>query len=149
MTGGSGEAVGPRVGAEQPAEPADRLAELVAVDDHVDHAVVAQIFGALEAFGQLLADGLLDDARAGEADQRAGLGDMDVAEHGVGGGDAAGRRIGEDDDVGQLRVAERLDRDRGARHLHQRQDALLHARAARGGEHDEGPPALARRPSCR
>ena len=55
----------------------------------------SQIFGALEAFRQLLADGLLDDARAGEADQRAGLGDLDVAQHGVGRGDAAGGRIGE------------------------------------------------------
>ena len=41
-----------------------------------------QIFGALEAFGQLLADGLFDHPRAGEADQRPGLGDVDVAEHG-------------------------------------------------------------------
>ena len=57
-------------------------------------------------FGQLLADGLLDDARAGEADQRARLGDVDVAEHGVGGGDAAGGRVGEDDDVGQPGLAQ-------------------------------------------
>jgi len=38
--------------------------------------------GALEAFGKLLADGLFDDARSGEADQRAGLGDIQVAQHG-------------------------------------------------------------------
>ena len=38
---------------------------------------------------------------AGEADQRAGLGDLDVAEHGVGRGDAAGGRVGQHDDVGQ------------------------------------------------
>ena len=40
---------------------------------HVDHAVVAQIFRFLKAVGQLLADGLLDHPRTGEADQRAGL----------------------------------------------------------------------------
>ena len=109
---------------------ATRRAELVAVHDHVDHAVLEQIFGALEALRQLLADRLLDDARAGEADQRARLGDVDVAEHGVGGGDAAGRRIGEDDDVGKAGLLHHLHGDRGARQLHQREDALLHARAA-------------------
>src|SRR5699024_11614960 len=44
-----------------------------------------------------LADGLLDHARAGKADQCAGLGDVDVAEHRIGGGDAAGGRIGQQD----------------------------------------------------
>ena len=67
---------------------------------------------------------------------------MDVAEHGVGRGDAAGGRIGEHDDVGQLLLAERLHGDGRARQLHQRQHALLHARAARGGEHDERPLAI-------
>ena len=66
-----------------------RGAQLVAMDDHVDHAVLEQIFGALEAFRQLLADRLGDDARAGETDLRAGLGDLDVAQHGVGRADAA------------------------------------------------------------
>src|SRR5919202_4569043 len=44
---------------QQPAEPRQRGFQLVAVHDHVDHAVLQQIFGALETFGQLLADGLL------------------------------------------------------------------------------------------
>ena len=122
---------------QQPAQFGKRRAQLVPVHHHVDHAVLDQIFGALEAFRQFLADGLLDDARAGEADQRAGLGDLHVAQHGVGGGDAAGGRIGEHDDVGLLRLAQHLHRDRGARHLHQREDAFLHARAAGGREHDE------------
>ena len=90
--------------------------------------------------GQLLADGLLDHARAGEADQRAGLGDVHVAEHRVGGGDAAGGRIGQHDDVGQPRLAQPLHRDRGARHLHQREDALLHARAAGAANRMNGVP---------
>src|SRR5581483_6016041 len=104
----------------------------------VDHAVLGEVFGALETFRQFLADGLLDDARAGKADQRAGFGDLHVAEHRVRGGDAAGGRIGEHDDVRQLGFAQHLDGDRGARQLHQRQDAFLHARAAGGCEHDEG-----------
>ena len=88
-------------------------------------------------FGQLLADGLLDDARTGEADQRAGLGNVDVAEHGVGGGDAAGGRMGQHHDVRQPRLAQLLHGDGGARHLHQREDAFLHARAAGSGKQNE------------
>ena len=129
---------------QEPAQPREVGAQLVAVDHHVDHAVVPEIFGALKAFRQLLADGLLDDARPGEADQRAGFGDLDIAEHGVGRGDAAGGRIGEHHDVGLLGLAQHLHGDRRARQLHQRQDALLHARAARCREHDEGRAALDR-----
>src|SRR5215211_3432129 len=105
--------------------------------DHVNHAVVEQIFGTLEPFRQFLADGLFDDARAGKADQRAGFGDLHIAQHGVGRGDAAGGRIGQHHDVRQLRFPQHLHADGGARHLHQRQDAFLHPRAARGREHDE------------
>ncbi len=110
----------------------------VAVDDHVDHAMLEQIFGALESFGQFLADGLLDHPLAGEADQRARLGDLDVAEHRIAGGDAAGGRVGQHDDIGQAGLAQPGQRDRGPRHLHQRQNALLHPRAAGRGEQDVG-----------
>src|SRR6266481_928632 len=51
----------------------DDVAHLAALDDEVEHAVLEQELGALEPFGQLLADGLLDDARAGEADERLRL----------------------------------------------------------------------------
>ena len=48
----------------QQVEHADqRVAQLLAVDDHVDHAVLQQVFGALEALRQLLADRVLDHAR--------------------------------------------------------------------------------------
>ncbi len=50
----------------------------------------------------ILADGLLDDARAGETDERAGFTDVEVAEHGEAGGDAAGGGVGEHGDVGKL-----------------------------------------------
>src|SRR5690606_33394169 len=55
---------------------ADGGTQIVTVDDHVDHAVVVKIFGALNPFGQLFADRLLDDARAGKADLGAGFGQM-------------------------------------------------------------------------
>ena len=78
----------------------------------VEHAVLQQELAALEAFGQLLADGLLDDARAGEADQGAGFGDVQVAQHGVAGGDAAGGGVGEDADVGQAGLIQAHQRRR-------------------------------------
>ncbi len=80
---------------------------------------------------------------AGKADQRAGLGNVHIAQHGVGGGDAAGGGVGEDDDEGQAGFAQAQHGDGGARHLHQREDALLHARAARGDEQHERGLALA------
>ena len=48
----------------------------LAVHDHVDHAVLEQILGALEAFRQLFADGLLDHARRRRSRSGAGLGDL-------------------------------------------------------------------------
>jgi len=76
------------------------IPHLAAIDDHVDGALFEQKLGTLEALGQLLAHRLLDDARAGEADQRAGLGDDDIADEGEGGRDAAHGRVGEDGDEG-------------------------------------------------
>src|SRR4249920_1022149 len=52
----------PRRSGPEPAQPRQRRAHLVAMHDHVDHAVIEQIFRALESFRQFLADGLLDDA---------------------------------------------------------------------------------------
>ena len=69
-----------------------RRLHLAPIDDQVEHAVLEQELAALEAVGQLLADGLLDDARTGEADQRLRLGDVQVAQHREAGGDAAGGR---------------------------------------------------------
>ena len=105
--------------------------------DFVDHALFQKIFRALEAFRQFLADRLLDHARSGKADERVGLGDMDIAQHGVGGCDTACGRVGQNDDIGQGRIAQHFHGDRGARHLHQRQAAFLHARATGSGENDQ------------
>jgi hypothetical protein len=46
------------------------------IDDQVEHPVLEQELAALEALGQLLADRLLDDARAGEPSERLRLGDV-------------------------------------------------------------------------
>src|SRR5690606_25419529 len=58
----------------------DLVAHVAAIDDHVDRALLEQELGALEALGELLAHGLLDDPRAGEPDERFRLGDDDVPE---------------------------------------------------------------------
>ena len=62
----------PRAARAPKQDAGDHVLELAAVDDHVEHAVLEQEFAALEAFGQLLTDGLFDDAGAGEADQGPG-----------------------------------------------------------------------------
>src|SRR5258708_6867948 len=76
---------------------------VAALDDRVEESMLQQKFAALEALRQLLADGLLDDARAREADECAGLGDVQVAQHGETCGDSAGGRIGQHADVRNLR----------------------------------------------
>jgi hypothetical protein len=48
----------------------------------------------LETFGQVAFDGFADDAGAGKADEGAGFGEVDIAQHGVGSGDAARSRVG-------------------------------------------------------
>src|SRR5689334_22059862 len=45
-------------------QPRQRVLELAAIDDHVEHAVLEQELAALEAFRQLLPDRLLDDPGA-------------------------------------------------------------------------------------
>ncbi|HPO59459.1 MAG TPA: hypothetical protein PLV53_11490, partial [Anaerolineaceae bacterium] len=39
---------------QQAAKPGERLREVAAMHDHVDHAVILQVLGALEAIRQLL-----------------------------------------------------------------------------------------------
>ena len=41
----------------------------------------------------------------GKADHGLGLGNVNITQHGIGGGDAAGRRIGEHHDIGQVCAA--------------------------------------------
>jgi len=62
---------------------ADRAAQTLARLDQVEHPVLEQEAGGLEALGELLADRLLDHRGPGEADVRVGLGDQNVSERGV------------------------------------------------------------------
>ena len=87
-------------------------------------------FRGAEAFGQRLTRRLLDDARPAEIEPRARFGDTDVGQRGEARHDAAGARIDEDGDEGHPGLVEQVHRAARLGHLHEREDALLHARAA-------------------
>src|SRR5512139_2007568 len=57
------------------------LSEVPPVDDGVDHAVLQQKLRALETFGQLLSNRLLDDTRSGESYQGSRLSEIEIAQH--------------------------------------------------------------------
>ena len=77
--------------------------------DRVEHAVRQQELRRLKIVGQLLVGGLLDYAAAGEADHRAGLGEIQIAETRERRRDAARGRIAQHRDVGDARVAQPRD----------------------------------------
>src|SRR5437879_10357151 len=107
------------LGQEQVEGAGDKRLELLAVDHGVEEAVFEQEFGTLKAFGEFLADGLLNDARAGKTNERARFADVEVAEHGKAGGDAARGGISEDGDIGQLFVIEAREGGGNFGELHQ------------------------------
>src|SRR5262252_1905129 len=109
----------------------------MAMHHQIHHSVLFQILRLLETFRQFFPDGLLDHARAGKTDERARFGDVNVAQHGIGSGDAAGGWIGEHDDVGLACGTQILHRYGCAGHLHERQNAFLHARPSGRRKQDE------------
>src|SRR6266404_9103172 len=108
------------------------------MDDGVEKSMLEKELGALKSFGEFLANGLLDDAGASEADEGSGFGDVEIAEHGEAGGDAAGGGIGEQRDVGELFFVELGERGGHFGKLHQTDGAFHHAGAAGTGNGDEG-----------
>src|SRR2546426_253121 len=71
------------------------------------------------------------------ADERAGFGDVEVAEHGEAGGDPAGGGIGEDGNERQPGFVEAGERGGNLGELHQADSAFHHARAAGARDDDE------------
>ena len=63
------------------------------VDDGVNHTVLDKKFAALEAVGEFLTDRLLNYTWPGKPDEGARLGNIEIAEHGETGSDAARRRV--------------------------------------------------------
>ena len=114
-----------------------RLAQLAALYDRINQAVLQCELGRLESFRQLLTDGVSDNALSRKADKRLRFCQDDIALRGERCRDAAGRRIGDDRTVEQPCFGMTLERAGDFRHLHERNDAFLHARAAgRREDHD-------------
>src|ERR1700678_2006583 len=71
-------------------ECADQVAfQVASSNDRVQHTVLQQKLRPLESFWKLLSNRLLDDARACEAYQGAGLGNIEVPQHSKARGHAA------------------------------------------------------------
>src|SRR5882672_897015 len=70
--------------------------QVLAMDNRVEEPVLQKKFGPLKTFGKLLPHGLFDDTRPGKSNQRARLGNIEVAQHGIACSDAASRGVGED-----------------------------------------------------
>ena len=107
------------------------------MDHHVELSVRQIGLGPPEIRRELLPDRLLDDPRTREAEECPRLGHHDVGEGSEAGKDSPGGGMGEDDHERQTLFGQKLQGDDGLRHLHQGQDALLHARASgRGDAHE-------------
>ena len=113
-------------------------AQLGARNDGVNKPVVLEVFRGLEVVGQFFAQGLLNHAAAGEANQGFGLGQDQIAEHREAGGHATGGGVGEQGDVEQFSGPVPLQRAGDLGHLHQAQHALLHAGTTAGADHKHG-----------
>ena len=70
----------------------------------------------------------------GKSNERLGLCDVEVGEHGEARRNAPGRRIGQNRDVGERRPVKSRQRRADLGHLHQRQGALHHPCSARAGD---------------
>lgn len=103
---------------------------MAAMNDAVDHAMFEQIFCALEPFWQFFADGFFDHPRSGKTDHGTWFSNGYIAQHRKGCGDTTGRGVCQNCNIGKLRFLDFVHGNDGPRHLHQGQDAFLHAGAA-------------------
>src|SRR6185369_13100585 len=78
---------GNQLGAHESETPRDRRFQIPPVHYQIEHPVLGQELAALEPFRQLLPDGLLDDARSREADERLRFGDVQITQHRKAGSD--------------------------------------------------------------
>src|SRR5690606_6515702 len=112
-------------------------AQLGTRNDQINGAMVEQEFASLEAFRELLAYGLLDHARAGEADQRFGFGYDHITKHCQAGRHTTVNRIGENRNERQAFLTHAGQHCRGLGHLHQGNQCFLHPRTAGSRETDQ------------
>ncbi len=121
-------------GGHEDAERAvEDLLDLLGRQDGVDDAAGVEVLRGLHALGEGPVVERLVDPGAEEADERARLGDGDVAERAPRRHHAAGGGVAQVDEVGQARGAVRGHGGRDPDHLHEGRGALLHAGAAAHG----------------
>ena len=108
-----------RAAQQQAQQRREFLAHVAPIDDQIEGAVIEQELAALETFGQGFTHGLLDHARTGETDERAWLGDVEVAKHGEARGYTTGGRIGHHGDERQAGLRQPRQRGGGLGHLQQ------------------------------
>lgn len=92
---------------------------------------------AAEPGGQRLPRRFGDHTRPRETQQRSRLGHAYVAEGGKARQYPSSTRIGEDGDEGQAGLVDEIHRARCFGHLHETEDALLHARPTRTADRDD------------
>src|SRR3989304_1845941 len=93
-----------RSGREVCKYPHKRWTEFLPVNNEIDKALLLQKFRPLKPRREVFSDGLLDDARSCEADQRLLLRDVDVSEHRKTRCNASGRRVRHDGNIRHLRL---------------------------------------------
>ena len=119
-------------------QPGKRGAHVLAGNDDVHQAVLHHELRRLEAGRQISVSGFLHHARTGKTDHALGFGQDHIAQSGEARGHTTGCRVGEHRNVAQARLGVARQGTAGLGHLHQAQDALVHARSTRGGEDDHG-----------
>lgn len=92
---------------------------------------------AAEPGGQRLPRRFGDHARPRETQQRSRLGHTDVAQGGKARQYPSSTRVDEERDEGQAGLIDEIHRARRLGHLHETEDALLHARSTRAADRDD------------
>src|SRR3990172_6989104 len=120
------------------------LLQFLALDHKVHLAMILKKLGTLEAIGERLSDRLRDHPGAGKADEGARLSQDQVAEHRHTGRYPARGGIRQDREVEDALLSEEAERRGCLRHLHARENPLLHSGPARRRNNDEGVTLLER-----
>ena len=141
---GAGSPPGRARSREQPQHAGQVFGLVGARHDRIEVSEAEILLGQAEILGKLLACRLLNDPRPGERDQRARLGDRHIAQRRERRQDARRRRMRHHRDHRNACVVEILDCADRLRQLHQRQDPLLHPRAAGRGDRDQRHVSLGR-----
>src|SRR5262249_8015809 len=113
-------------------DPCQFRPQILARNNAVNETVLKQELAGLKPFGQFKADRVPDRPLAGKADEGARFRQGNVSLEGEAGGHAAHGGVGQD---GKIETAGPVITPQGGRylsHLHEGQDALLHAGAAAG-----------------